>query len=341
MKAPTCQLLVLSILFLGAIESSGQHTYVYKFDVDYLVGRVYELVDENSMVLLTTLGDSEPVYGDIAVDPSGGLYGLSQDGYIRSIDLDAGTSTEIGLYSGLSGHTAFTCDAQSNFYTLDFYYNLIAFNTITLEETTLANLGEFSPGDLSFYNGKLVYPSSEGVIKAVDMATFEVEVIYELPPEMINLNDIYGIVNVFHNCGSEQLIVGNMSNQLFKIDVQTNTYEELDVTYDVEENDYLFGMASTDDVLASDCNEIVGLNEVLVSDWAAPIFPNPATDVIYIASFNQIERLRIYDLNGDFVKEINQPAAQENIHDLNPGYYSVFVDYSTGKSKALKLIVVR
>ncbi len=329
------------ILILMVIESYGQHTYVYKFDELASEGSIYELVNESEMILLSTLGTDEPIFGDIAVAPSGDIYGLSGLGAICLINLETGTTTEIGNFSVEAGHAAFTCDSQYNCYTIDLWYNFISFNLLTLEEVTLAIFDELPAGDLTFYNGRLVYSTANGELKDIDMDTYERTVIYNFPPEMITLAGIWGIANSFHQCGAEEILAGNTSNQIFKINVEQNTFEEFDITYDIDEGGLIYGMASTDEVLASDCDGIVRVNELWESELNSPIFPNPANDLINITHFNRVERLQFFDLDGDLVKEIIQPNSQESIADLLPGCYSVFVHFQKGIKETSKLIVLR
>ncbi len=335
------QFVTLTALLIGAIESYGQHTYIYKFDEWANEGSIYELVNESEMILLSTLGTDEPIFGDIAVAPNGEIYGLSQPGGICLIDLESGTTTELATFSVLAGHTSFTCDSQYTCYTIDFWFNLISFNLITLEEVTLATFDEIPSGDLSFYNGRLIYPSGNGELKVIDMDTYERSVLYYFPPEMITLASIFGLGNSFHQCGAEEVIVANTNNQFFKINIEEDTFDEFNITYDIDEGGLVYGMATTDDLLASDCDGIVGVNELWESELNSPIFPNPAADIIHITNAKGVEHLQFFDLDGDLVKEISQPSTYESINDLHPGYYSVFVHHRNGKKEASKLIVLR
>ena len=332
------QVLFFAFLFCTV---EAQQTYLYKFGDMESQGSIYQLVDDDNAVWLGTLNSTEPIFADIAVAPSGDLYGLSQDGSIRLINLDEGTTTEVGFFSAITVHTAFTCDSQSNFYTLDFFDNLVSYNIITHEETTIMAVGEITPGDLTFYNGRLVFPSGEGVLKTIDLETEEIESIYTLTPEMITLNDIWGIANSFHQCGNEQLIVSNFSNQLFKINVLENTFVELTPTYDTDAGGVIYGMTSSDDLLASDCDGFVGVSDTDISRTAVSFHPNPAVDFINVMHSDLVDYLEFINLDGQIIKTAKRPMAQLYVGDLTPGFYLIRSYMQEGNSSDSKLIILR
>lgn len=308
---------------------------------------IYELEADNSLTLLVTLDETEPIFGDIAVGPGGNVYGLTQAGEIRLITFDSTTTTVVGAYEDFSAHTAFVCDADSKCYTLDFFYNLFSFDLLTGEEELVMNVGELTPGDLAFYRGHLVYPSGDGFIKAININTLDITPIYCLPPEIITLNSVWGITNVFDTCGVEQLLVTNMSNDFFQIDVEGDSFEPLDVTYDIDTGGSIFGIGSGHDILASLCDEPVtetdctsGLGDA-TENPTIPFYPNPATTTLEFFGSTPVKYADILALNGQLAQRVEVPNGTQDISNLSPGIYLLNILYQNGSQRTEKLVVPR
>jgi len=121
-----------------------------------------------------------------------------------------------GAYAAFSAHTAFVIDQNWKAYTLDFFFDLICYDLQSGTETLLGNLGELSPGDLAFYRGKLCFPSGTGFIKSIDPETLEVTNIYCLPPDIVELQSVFGMTNQFDRCGVEHLVLCNTANRILR-----------------------------------------------------------------------------------------------------------------------------
>ncbi|MCB0759971.1 MAG: hypothetical protein KDC12_00515 [Flavobacteriales bacterium] len=336
------KLLLHLILLMGAtgwgLTGSSQTVYVYQFNPNTNIGGLYELVDQSMMNLLATFDVSFPVLADIAVAPSGDLYGLSQSGNILLIDIDAQTMSDAGMFESLWPHTACTCDALNNLYSLDYNYDLIRHNITTQQDEVLFNTGELTGGDLSFYNGYLIYPLATGIIKAVDLSTYDVAVLYDIPAEILTLEDIWGLCNVFESCGDEEIIVANTSNEFFRINAFNNTFVALDLTYGNNIGGVVYGMTSTDDVLASECHGTVFLDEFLKVAEFAPFYPNPAQDHIEILRPEPMESLEFFTPHGQSAGVIHNPGTENDISFLIPGTYVVLVRYADGTVREHRLV---
>ncbi|MFC2102287.1 T9SS type A sorting domain-containing protein [Bacteroidota bacterium] len=62
------------------------------------------------------------------------------------------------------------------------------------------------------------------------------------------------------------------------------------------------------------------------------LYPNPATDVIYIQSDRKMKSVRITSMSGQLMKtsEVNASSYQLNVTDLSNGLYLMFVETSAG-----------
>ena len=65
------------------------------------------------------------------------------------------------------------------------------------------------------------------------------------------------------------------------------------------------------------------------------LYPNPAQDVLYIESYEQIETIKIYSLQGRLVKEVSSTSL--DVSQLNTGLYFVQINFE-GKTITKKFI---
>jgi hypothetical protein len=69
---------------------------------------------------------------------------------------------------------------------------------------------------------------------------------------------------------------------------------------------------------------------------AMVIYPNPATDYLFIRSENAIEQVRIFDLNGKLIQSLEEGASID-LSGLCQGMYVVLVTDNRGNQKHFKL----
>lgn len=70
--------------------------------------------------------------------------------------------------------------------------------------------------------------------------------------------------------------------------------------------------------------DIVGIEEIEVN---VEIYPNPASDVLYIRAERPIEQVALMNLKGEIleVNQVNRPSIDLVISDLNPGIYVLMI----------------
>ncbi len=345
MKTSFAFFLSYGLCFCWLLDAKAQSTYGYSFNAFINEAYIYELGANNQLTLLATLGEDAPIFGDIAVAPDGQLYGLSQAGVITLIDIENQTTIPVYEYSVLAGHTAFGCDGNFNCYTINFWNDLYAYNLVTQEEQFITNLGEYSPGDIGFYQGFLVFVSFDGFIKALDLETLEVKRIYCLPPEMTEFRSIWGISNWFDSCDEEYIIAVTNEDDFFKINIETNTFELLDTFYDVEMEGEYYGLGSGGDPLASACNGTVtetDCTETFVTSFSNSenrlFYPNPVQHELFLNQANMIQEVLIYDYSGCLCQVIVQPTTTLNLSHLASGIYVMHLQLFDGSSQAQRLV---
>jgi hypothetical protein len=71
------------------------------------------------------------------------------------------------------------------------------------------------------------------------------------------------------------------------------------------------------------------------------VFPNPATDLLFIESDSEIETITVINTSGAVVKELTEIRAQSiklNISDLNTGLYLIKIQFFNGLTEVAKII---
>lgn len=320
-----CVALIVCAFAVGC-AAFGQTSYVYKTDYSTDGGHIYAL-EGNALTHVVELSNEVPLFGDIAVAPDSSLYGLSQGGEIHRIDLETGTTTVEGAYAAFSAHTAFVIDQNWKAYTLDFFFDLICYDLQSGTETLLGNLGELSPGDLAFYRGKLCFPSGTGFIKSIDPETLAMTNIYCLPPDIIELQSVFGMTNLFDSCGVEHLVLCNTANRIFDVDVEAGTYVDLMVTCDIAATGAMWGMAGMGDVRSSACDAPITETDCTES-YVSPVVlrplligPNPVSDVLYTYADLPLTRLELRDTRGALIRAWDWPHTRLELADLPQGIY--------------------
>ena len=77
------------------------------------------------------------------------------------------------------------------------------------------------------------------------------------------------------------------------------------------------------------------------SSAAFSIYPNPAKDVLHIASDNEMSTARVFEMSGKLVKEVNLGGAQSkalDISDLHNGVYVLKLETVNGETSASKIL---
>lgn len=82
---------------------------------------------------------------------------------------------------------------------------------------------------------------------------------------------------------------------------------------------------------------VLNFNDILETDQPYILYPNPATEILFIRSEAPIEQVRIFNASGQLVKtEKNKYGI--NISDISPGIYFTEITNSRGETRTIKII---
>jgi hypothetical protein len=74
----------------------------------------------------------------------------------------------------------------------------------------------------------------------------------------------------------------------------------------------------------------VGLNQIFGNNKTIILFPNPSTGILYIDTDSKIQRVKIYQVNGQLVKDLNNFRVENGVEIEQSGLYTVIVETDNG-----------
>ena len=77
-------------------------------------------------------------------------------------------------------------------------------------------------------------------------------------------------------------------------------------------------------------------NDLELNDFK--IYPNPFKDVITISDTKEIQQLKITDISGRLIRNIEKPSSKINLSELKSGIYYMTIHFKYGKSQTIKTI---
>ncbi|RCW92518.1 T9SS type A sorting domain-containing protein [Winogradskyella arenosi] len=184
-------------------------------------------------------------------------------------------------------------------------YNGNQFSTVDIENS------KTSEGDSQTIN---VYNAVAQVTSAATSGTYNALDITQLDPSTDNLN----LDSDYKPTSASNYI----------IDQGDNTYYDTAIfaSFDLFGNDRFFN--STIDLGAYEYNSTLGFEDEN-SISKLKLYPNPASDRLFISTRAQIERLAIFNINGQLVKETNSVVNGVDVSQLPSGLYMVQLQTNT------------
>jgi hypothetical protein len=87
-------------------------------------------------------------------------------------------------------------------------------------------------------------------------------------------------------------------------------------------------------------SEIVGVDDPFALNLKIQVYPNPASDILYVDSEERISRIVVYGIKGEMVKEISQlEISMIDVSELNTGVY-VFSLFNENEYLVSKRVVI-
>ena len=285
------------LLFLFTSFLSAQEFYITDFDVNTEVNSI-KLVDENFNV--THLADFFIPNGsimDIAFSPNGTLYGITSSSKIIEIDLINGTYAEIASAGG--NYNNLVCTANNELVMLSITdYKLLTFDLNTLTVVSDVWISAATPGDLTYFKGNLLFQHFD----SLDMYRWDGVQIRRVACG--DDQQLFGLSNYTTDCESNLVYAFDQGGEIYHYDVENDTLTLVaDLSAEVSE---VYGTATVNEYLASTCtlenlesvNCNLSISETTLSEIS--IYPNPASEIIYIKDLHLEEELyySLYSLDG-------------------------------------------
>ena len=192
----------------------------------------------------------------------------------------------------------------------------------------MANLGDNTPGDLTFYKGNLIFQSgNDGNIKSYNLQNGILTTIQCRIKPLGQGVGLWGLSNLYETCDTGKIFAIDNLDNLYELDIE-NSIIYLRKHYDQFGILDINGMASTNEYLAAACDPIFENVECTTStkdlnaiSASIHIFPNPAEESVTIESNGKINFVNIVDLSGKLRKSFSSPAKQVDVSDLSSGIY--------------------
>lgn len=283
---------------------------------------IFQLNSDNTLSLITTINYTSDFIMDIAISSDNIFYGVTADYNIIEIDLETGSFTILTDLNNIGFYTSLVCSNNNELYTLNSTNELYKYDIATGTVNIVGNLGFSTPGDLTFFKGNLIFKDSfTDIIKAYNISNDNVSDIFCLPA---GINDFLGISNIFNTCESST-IIGSANNSLYEIDFENDEFIDLNTELD---GMVIFGMASDNESLASDCSfEFTSIDCTMSVDelnWVTSrniTYPNPMIDYMYINSSINLLTIEIYNLSGQLIQRIDTTDKIISLNNIVPGIY--------------------
>jgi hypothetical protein len=108
-------------------------------------------------------------------------------------------------------------------------------------------------------------------------------------------------------------------------------------------NNYIFTYVGGDNrgLYKRPLSEVTAINEV--SSTTTNIYPNPTSGIIYIATIQALETIRVFDVSGKLVQTLTNPnkltSVELDLSGLDNGIYFIHAQTENGKVSKSKLVV--
>ncbi|HZV69460.1 MAG TPA: T9SS type A sorting domain-containing protein [Saprospiraceae bacterium] len=332
-------LLLSLILICIASVTYSQHLYIYVSN-----GDIYEVNADYSLSIQSVV-NYPGFISDIAISPAGIMYAVA-DYELIQIDIITGNAIVINDVPATDHYVSLVCDENYQLYMITSGQNLYLYNILADSLGFVANLGDFTPGDLTFYKGNLIYQSSvDGNIKAYNLQNGTQSTIQCLIPPLSEGTQLWGLSNLFETCDAGKIFaIDNLAN-LYELDPENGSIH-LRTHYDIFDALAITGMASTTEYLASVCDhtfENIECTTSIGDTKATPalinMYPNPAQESLMIDSKQSIDHISIFNLSGSLLKNFSPQSNHIDVSDLNSGIY--FFRINVDRQVVNKKIVIR
>lgn len=345
-------MLLNHIIFCSLISlysiSYGQDLFVISSS-----NTLYKLNQSDSLTFVKQIGSSSSFsFTDIAIGDSGKFYGINNHRELHQIDTNTGSMILLKKFLNPSSYfTSLVADDNDNLYFIDNPTNkLYKYNVSSSHLDSVYNSSFSTPGDMTFYKGKIIFQSMNDRILAYDITSNKISSI--LCPVG---KGIWGISSIVYNCDSIKLYATDMYSDMYEIKLDSNLLRKTNFKTNILRYG-IYGMASTTERYALECRGNIDTvycpptgggsggghtgffeNE---SENFLHIFPNPiyrGQNFSFKAN-STIQNIRMISITG---KELKISFTENSINlpsQISKGIYFVSF-YSDNKVVTKKVIV--
>lgn len=322
------RLLLIFCLLLSAFSATAQTIYAITNE-----RKIYRINDDYTTTYLSTVTGSQYAIGDIAIDPSGVMYGIAYNLLYR-IDPVTGVATYLNTIPNPGGCPALVCSNDYKLYTLSTGsdYILYEYDIATNTTQTVTNIGYSTSGDFTFYKGNLIFqtwsPNSIYMVKAYNPATGVLKDMLCFP----QIFQLWGLTTQFDECDNSVTFGSNPYQPMVSINFDTQVTTQLPTAFPVGQNFY--GLASTNEHLGSLCppQNLPGLVcDPLATDSfnnaEASIYPNPASDRLHLKNIKNAYEVRLYNVDGKHIQTLTRPTESIDVSQFSTGVYLIQIQF--------------
>ena len=290
---------------------------------------IFQLDEDLSLTLLSQIENLSRPMSDIAVGPENTIYGISGKSLIV-LDI---VNDDYTLISELPGsdldYTSLVSNEVGQLFTLNNSdKNIYRYDSNSGSIDIIGNVGFYTPGDLTFYQGKLAIVNFP-YLTAYNLTNQELTNIFCIP-ELGGL--IWGLTNVFEDCSEQRIIASNLGNELWEFDIDTGETHVIDFQNVLSST--IYGLASYTEMFAANCNGSLISVECNLSnphndyeDYT--LYPNPTNGILYLKKAHLIERVEVYNIQGQLKISSNLVHNKYiDISNLETGLYLVKIYYA-------------
>ncbi|MES2865084.1 MAG: T9SS type A sorting domain-containing protein [Bacteroidota bacterium] len=317
------KIIAFSILLFATSISIvyGQTTYAITNDK-----KIYQVNSDYSLNYICTAGPTQYLINDIAITPSGIMYGIAYN-TLYQINLSNGSAIWIADFPP-NFYVSLVCSNDYELYMINsLQKTLYKYNVQTNVLTNVAYLGFETSGDLAYYQGHLIFQSyndsgSMYMIKAFNTQTNALIDVMCQP----NYFQLWGLTN-YNACNGEIILAVNPANEFLEINLNTQSYTSF--PFFLPNSQTIFGLARSDEFLGSICQPEVlpdlncmtlSLEEYSQSNFT--VYPNPVDKEINIKSNSEISEIQVYDAMGKLIKELKGNKLESlDVTNLSKGFY--------------------
>ncbi|KJD34265.1 hypothetical protein PK35_00080 [Tamlana nanhaiensis] len=194
--------------------------------------------------------------------------------------------------------------------------NLNVYNSIFWDNTTngAASTRDITNGTETNYDVVVANTIANVSSNAGTNGSFSATNVTTLDPATDNLN----LDSDYKPTASSSYIIDNGDNSYYDV--------ALFGTLDLSGNERVFN--TTIDLGAYEYNSTLSTETIILNEKSVRLFPNPVKDRMFVKSNEQVERVSIYNINGQLLKQFNNIENGIDVSVLPSGLYMIHIKTS-------------